>query len=107
MSRKPPPVKTYVVASVLPSGFRIETCEVGMLTADIARLTRWPTCPPNVSWIFSPDDVDVTVTGGPPAVIGYACVALPVTELAIELAPTEAVTENVTAPRAVGVYVPV
>ena len=47
------------------------------------------------------------MTDGPPGVIEYTCVALPVTLRVVDRPPTDAVTENVTAPRAVGAKVPV
>src|SRR6185503_10318879 len=97
----------YVVAIELPFGCSSEICTADIDTPLSARLMRSPAVPPKRSWAFSPGAVVVTVTGGPPALIGYACVALPVMLRVLELPPTVAVTEKVTDPRAAGVNVPV
>ena len=107
VSRKPPDVPAYVVAIELPFGCSSEICTADIVTPDSARLMRSPAVPAKRSWAFSPGEVVVTVTGEPPALIGYACVALPVMLRVLELPPAVAVTEKVTEPRLVGVNVPV
>jgi hypothetical protein len=77
------------------------------VTFESARLTRWPAVPLKRSWTVSPELAVVTVTGGPPGVIENADFALPMMLRVAELEPAVAVTENVTAPRALGVKVPV
>src|SRR5919108_6213534 len=67
---KPPLVKTFVTAaSVDPSGLRIETVLLLIVTPVIVRLTRPPATPSNVRRAFSPGAVVVTVTAGPPGTI--------------------------------------
>ncbi len=94
------------MATFPPPGLTIETWAAVIVTPEIPRLMRSPAVPLKRSSAFSPGDVVVTLTGGPPALIGYACVALPVTLRVVDAPPTEAVTENVTAPRSAGVKVP-
>ena len=96
-----------MLATLPPPGARMETCAKGNDTADIARLTFSPAVPLKRSCGLSPDEAAVTVTDGPPGVIEYTCVALHVTLRVVDRLPTDAVTENVTAPPAVGVNVPV
>src|SRR5438552_393826 len=101
---KVPLVPTYrSVTSAVPSGFRIDTSAAGIVTADVARLMRSPAVPLKRSSALSPGEAMVTVTGGPPGLIGYAWVALPVRVRVLELPFADAVTEKVTAPRSVGV----
>src|SRR6266511_5487599 len=104
---KPPDVPAYVMPIVPPPGFTIETCAAEIVTADIARLIRSPAFPLNRSCAVSSAAVVVTVTGGPPGLIGYTWVARPVTVRVLEPPAVKAETENVTAPRSVGVNVPV
>ena len=55
-------------ASVVPSGFRIETF-VLQQTGVTFTLTRWAAVPANVSFAFWPGVVVVTVTAAPPGAI--------------------------------------
>src|SRR5213080_3955515 len=98
---KPPDLLAYVVATLPPPGFEMETCAAEIVTADIARLMRSPAVPLKRSSALSPGEAMVTVTGGPPGLIGYAWVALPVRVRVLELPFADAVTEKVTAPRSV------
>ena len=103
----PPAPPTKVLPTVPPPGPTIETCAKGNDTAEMARLTFSPAVPLKRICGLSPGELAVTVTDGPPGVIRVVFVALPVTLRVLDRAPTDAVTENVTAPPAVGVNVPV
>ena len=92
---------------VPPPGATSEICAAEKVTLDSARLTFSPAVPLKRSCGLSPGEVVVTVTGGPPGVIAYAAVALPVTLRVLDSPPTDPVTENVMGPRAVGVKDPV
>ena len=71
-----------------------------------ATLTRSPAVPLNLSGIDSPA-TDMTVTGAPPGEMDSDVRTPPVTLRVADVVPLLAVTENVTAPPAVGVNVPV
>ena len=58
----------YVLASEVPLGETIETCEIMIETFVRATVTRSPAVPLNLIGIASPL-TEVTVTGGPPGVI--------------------------------------
>src|SRR5919197_4624565 len=98
VSRKPPVVPAYVVPTAWPFGAWSETWAAENVELVMLRLTRSPDVPLKRSCAVSPGVVVVTVTGGPPGVIGYAAVALPVT---VRLADP-GVTVKLTAPRVVG-----
>src|SRR5438874_1478497 len=102
VSRKPPEVPAYVLPIVPPPGPRSETCAAENETFVIARLTFSPAVPLKRTCGLSPGEVVVTVTGGPPGVMEYAAVALPVTLRVVDRPPTVPVAENVTGPRAAG-----
>jgi hypothetical protein len=100
-----PEVPAKMVASV-PVGPSSVTDDDEIVTLERRRLTRCPAAPVKCSTAVSPDEVVVIVTGGPPGLIGYACRAVPVTVRVVEPPAPVAVTESVTDPRSLGVYVP-
>ena len=104
VSRKPPKMPTYaLLPSVLPSGLRIETKELGMLTDESFTLNCSPARPSKRSRGFWPGALAVTISAGPFAVIVPTCAATPLTERVVERAPVVAVSANVSAPAALGV----
>jgi hypothetical protein len=73
-----------------------------IVTAESFSATRWPATPSKVSVAFSPGELVVTVTAGPPGWIAYVCTATPET-VCVSL-PT--VTVRVCAPGELGVNEP-
>ena len=65
----PPLVPTVFVARVVPSGFRMETLTLVIVTPVRLRLTRWFSTPVNVYFAFWPGAVVVTVKGVPGVIV--------------------------------------